>query len=167
MGVAGVGVAEGSDHVVAIVQQLQVAETALIDLRDAIEAAFDEVGSFDGLNDGGAAGTMGRLQIVEGEGAAHVSLGEFGVDGVEPVKVVVAGVAGLIVWGEVEHESGADGGEAGAFQFGGDVELRSGFGRRGGGPAAYPGRAEGRSGDGARCWRGRHDYACRCRWFGP
>ena len=97
-------------------QQLKMAQAALVDLFDAVEVALDEHGPFGALHDRRLPTVVRGSQVFEVQGAVRVALFQLCVDGGEPVKEVVSRIAGLVVLREVQNEGGADGGEAGLLQ---------------------------------------------------
>lgn len=92
-----------------------MAQTALIDLFEALEVAFEEMRAFGGLDDRRFPARMRDFKIVKRERAMDVGFFKLAIDGVEPVQKVVAGVARLFVRRKVDGDGSADGGKAGVL----------------------------------------------------
>ena len=66
---------------------------------------------FDRLDDGWLAMVVRGLQVFQVQRAVNVSLFQLRVDRREPAKEVVARIARLVIWREIQHEARTDGGK--------------------------------------------------------
>ena len=112
MRLAGVRVAQWLDHVVELVEKLQMAHAAFVNFLDAIEMTFDEMGTFHGLNDSWLIAIMSCLQILEVRARRMCPFSSCASDGVEPVEEIGSRVTGLFIACEIQNETGANRGES-------------------------------------------------------
>src|SRR5579871_2258124 len=121
---ARVRVAQRGHHVVALVKQLQVPQSAFVHLPYPIQMSLNKVRPFYRLDDRRSPLAVRGLQVFQIQRAANVSLFQLRVDRGEPAQVVLSRIARLVNGGKVQNETRADGGKPGSFDLFRKEKLR-------------------------------------------
>src|SRR5579871_440374 len=121
---ARVRVAQRGHHVVALVKQLQVPQSAFVHLPYPIQMSLNKMRPFYRLDDGRSSLTVRGLQVFQIQRAAYVSLFQLRVDRGEPAQVVLSRIARLLIGRKVQNETRTDGGKPGSLDLFRNEKLR-------------------------------------------
>jgi len=106
-----VHVAQWRYHVVSLVKQLKVPQSAFVHLLQSIQVPLNEHCSFNRLDNRWVPMVVRGPQVLQVQRAANVSLFQLRVDSRKPAKQVLSRIARFVVWGEIQHKARTDGGK--------------------------------------------------------